>query len=317
MQDDSEDLMVRAAWYYHVEGMTQAEIAARLNMTRRRVNEMLAQALETGVVSVNFNSPLRACVELESRLCEAFGLKAAVVVPTPSDPRLVHKVVGRATAEYFNRLVQSHRPRAIGVGWGATLRETIQAVRPVRLEDVKVYSMIGGLTHGTEINTFETARSFAEVLAAKTRYLVAPIYMESPESREIVAAQAAFRKAFEAIGNVDIALVSAGDVTEESLLVRYGLPESVDPRELLALGAVGDLIGRYIDADGVPIDHPLNHQVMSPEIGDFRKIPTRIVTSGGEHKHAIMRAVVAAGHVNVVVTDSDCARHLLSAKAEI
>ncbi len=31
MQDESEDLMVQAAWYYHVEGMTQAGIGERLN----------------------------------------------------------------------------------------------------------------------------------------------------------------------------------------------------------------------------------------------------------------------------------------------
>ncbi|MDY6963630.1 MAG: sugar-binding transcriptional regulator, partial [Pseudomonadota bacterium] len=36
------DLMVKAAWLYHVEGLTQAQIAVRMNLTRRRINELMA-----------------------------------------------------------------------------------------------------------------------------------------------------------------------------------------------------------------------------------------------------------------------------------
>lgn len=311
MQDEGEDLMVKAAWYYHVEGMTQANIAERLNLTRRRVNEMLSQAHDSGLVSVHFNSPLSLCAELESRLCNRFGLKAAVVVPTPSDPALVHKVLGRATADFLTQLIHARKPRSIGLGWGSTLRETIMAARPQKFEDLEVYSIMGGLTHGTEINTFEIVRSFAERFGASGNYLVAPIYMDSADARRAIVAQNSFRNALEAIRNADVGLVSVGDVSDKSLQVRYGLPEGVDPDELVRAGAVGDLIGRYLDSDGRQIDHPLNHQVMSPEIEEFRQIPNRILASGGRHKHAIMRAVVAAGHVNVAITDADCAAQLL------
>ena len=39
------ELMVRAAWLYHVESLTQQQIAERMNITRRRVNEILSEAL--------------------------------------------------------------------------------------------------------------------------------------------------------------------------------------------------------------------------------------------------------------------------------
>jgi len=38
--------MVRASWLYHVEGLTQAQIAERMLLTRRKVNELLAAALD-------------------------------------------------------------------------------------------------------------------------------------------------------------------------------------------------------------------------------------------------------------------------------
>lgn len=31
-----QKLMAKAAWLYHVEGLTQAEIGERMNLTRRR-----------------------------------------------------------------------------------------------------------------------------------------------------------------------------------------------------------------------------------------------------------------------------------------
>jgi DNA-binding transcriptional regulator LsrR (DeoR family) len=135
--------------------------------------------------------------------------------------------------------------------------------------------------------------------------------MESSAARDVLINESGLRRTFEALRAIDIALVSAGDATDHSLLVRYGLPEGVTARALREAGAVGDLIGRYLDRDGQPIDHPLNRQVMSPEIEDFRNIPIRIVTSGGRHRQAILRAITAAGHVNVVITDAECARLLL------
>jgi DNA-binding transcriptional regulator LsrR (DeoR family) len=63
---------------------------------------------------------------------------------------------------------------------------------------------------------------------------------------------------------------------------------------------------------GAPIDHPLNRQVLSPELEDYRNIPHRIVAGGGAHKHAILRAVARTGLATVIVTDADSARALLA-----
>jgi DNA-binding transcriptional regulator LsrR (DeoR family) len=311
---EHDDLMVRAAWLYHVESLTQGEIAERLNLTRRRVNEILAAAVETGVVTVAFNSPLASSVALEGELRQAFGLADAVVAPTPEDAAQLHSVLGRAAAGYLNRLVQSRKPRSIGVGWGSTLKETIHFLQPAHAPDVEICSMMGGLTHGSEINTFEIVRGFAQVLGAGCQYFAAPIYAESPESREAIISQAVFRRTFQQICEVEVAYLSVGDVSDRSLQVRYGLPEGISADELKAAGAVGDILGRYLDRDGEPVDHPINRQVLAPELGQFRSIPTRIIASGGAHKTAILRAVVRAGHASILVTDEDTAKAILAAE---
>lgn len=312
---DQTDLMARAAWLYHMEGLTQAQIADRLNITRRRANEMLSAALREGLVTVSFNTKLTDCADLEMRLCQRFGLEDAIVVPTPGDPGQLHQIMGRAAAGYLDRFVPAKGISSFGVGWGSTLHETVNAMTPNALPDMEVHSMMGGLTHGAEINTFEIVRGFARVFSAQCRYFAAPIYAETPESRDAIISQAVFRRTFETICNVDLAYLSVGDVSSRSLQVRYGLPEDVTADDLLVHGAVGDLAGRFLDGNGKEINHPLNRQVLSPQLASFMGIRHRFIAGGGAHKIAIVRAVLAAGYATILAIDSECAKILLDTAA--
>ena len=47
-----ESLMVKAAWYYYFENMTQQAIADRLSISRMRVIKLLETARQTGVIQV-------------------------------------------------------------------------------------------------------------------------------------------------------------------------------------------------------------------------------------------------------------------------
>lgn len=303
--------MVRASWLYHVEGLTQAQIAERMLLTRRRVNELLAAALDQGVVRISFNSPLTENVELEAELRQRFDLSDAVVVPTPSDKSQIATVIGRAAAMFLERFIQASEPRALGVGWGATLRETAHHMAPANVPDVKVRSMMGGLTRGSEINTFEIVRSFAKVMNAECHYLAAPIYADSPDSRDAILVQPFFDSLLAEATAVDVSILSVGDVSSESLQVRYGLPTGTDVSELIAAGAVGDLLGRYLDAVGQEVNHSLNRQVISPSIESYQNIPTRIIASGGDHKKKILKSCLVARLATTLITDADNAIYLL------
>jgi DNA-binding transcriptional regulator LsrR (DeoR family) len=48
----SSDLGVRAAWLYHIEGLTQEQIARAMKIRRAKVIRLLAAARDSGVVRV-------------------------------------------------------------------------------------------------------------------------------------------------------------------------------------------------------------------------------------------------------------------------
>ncbi len=57
----------------------------------------------------------------------------------------------------------------------------------VAAPEIDVRSMMGGLTRGSEINTFEIVRAFGQALKAQCHYFAAPIDAESPQSSRQLA----------------------------------------------------------------------------------------------------------------------------------
>ena len=311
MSEEDEQLRVRVAWLYFMEGLTQADIAAKLGITRLRANRLLGEARESGLVNIQVNARLASCVALERQLVQETGLKDAVVVPTPADPDQIPAVLGRATAEYLARHLGENRVRGLGIGWGTTLRETIRHLRSANLTDLSINSMMGGLTYGLELNTFEIASEFARRVNGQCNYLAAPIYAGSPRSRDTILAQDVFRETFQRLATNDVALLSAGDLSRRSLLIRYGLPRDVTVDSLRAAGAVGDIMGTFLDARGQPVRHAVNKRVIAAPIEMLREIATVIVASGGLNKTAILAAVLRARLCSVLVIDELTARAAL------
>lgn len=301
MNDDQ--LSVRAAWLYHMEGLTQADIAARLKTTRIKVNRLLAEARDSGLVRVTLNSQLASCVALERELCAQTGLRDAVIVPTPDEPERLPVVLGQAAADYLGTFLRDTQITGLGIGWGATLRATIHHVATARYPGLTVGAMMGGLTRGLDINTFEIASDLAARLGAGCSYLAAPIYAGSPRSRDVILAQDVFEEAFARIRAMQVAILSVGDLTRKSLLIRNGLPRDVSVQDLRMAGAVGDIMGQFLDAEGRAVDHEINRRVIALPLAELRQIPTVIVASGGANKTRILAAILRAKLASVLVCD--------------
>ena len=308
MTSEEEQLRVRVAWLYFMEGLTQSDIADRLGITRLRANRLLAEARADGLVSIQVNARLADCVALERQLVAETSLRDAVVVPTPAGADQVPVVLGRATAEYLSRHLDEHRVRGLGIGWGTTLRETIRHMRAGSFPDMHVNSMMGGLTHGLELNTFEIASELARRVAAQCNYFAAPIYAGSARSRDTILAQDVFRDSLKRLATNDVALLSVGDLSRRSLLIRYGLPRDVTVESLRGAGAVGDIMGTFLDSRGQPVRHALNQRVIAPPIAMLRDIATVIVASGGLNKGAIIAAILRAKLCHVLVCDEATVR---------
>jgi DNA-binding transcriptional regulator LsrR (DeoR family) len=89
-------------------------------------------------------------------------------------------------------------------------------------------------------------------------------------------------------------------------------PEQFD--EVAAAGAVGQICLRFLDAEGAPVDTPLDDLVVGVTLAQLRRARSRCAVAGGKDKYAILRAALVGGWVDHLVTDGDTAGHLLEVR---
>lgn len=307
-ESDLDQAKARAAWYYFVGGLTQQEIADRLGMTRLRVNRLVGQARSDGSVRIEIRIPIVECIELEQKLATRYGLKDCVVVPSVADNADQQRVIGEAAAVLLGRHLEDGQ--AIGVGWGRTLRAGLARLTPRRHARSWVVAMMGGLTRGSGTNTFEVSTELARRIGAECYYMAAPIYCPSEDSRAVLLTHYGLAEVMRRSTEVDVAILSCGDLSPDrsELMATQILRENLD--SLKQAGAIGDLLGSFLGADGEPVDHPLNRCVMAVAPSAMTRVKTSILASGGLHKAPVIRAILEAGYVNRLVTDAAVARAL-------
>jgi DNA-binding transcriptional regulator LsrR (DeoR family) len=311
--DTEERFLAQVAWAYHVEGLTQEKVAEKLRVTRLRVNKALSEAHRRGLVRISFNTAFAACAELESALVDRFGLGRAYVAPAPADPEDVQTIVGAALGNVLSDVLADEGVRLFGMSWGNTLNIATRFIAALSRPDLEVISVMGGLTRGSDLNSFEITTRLAALLGAQHSFFTAPLYAGSRESRDTIMELDVFRALLARLRAVDALAMAAGDLSQRSLLMRDGLPQDTTIAELIARGGVGDVLGTVIDAQGRPIDHPINERVIGLGLSDLGRIPNVILAAGGAHKVAVIAALLGLGCVDTFVTDEMTARTLIGA----
>jgi DNA-binding transcriptional regulator LsrR (DeoR family) len=307
-------LTARICWHYFKEGQTQEAIAQRLGLTRKRVNRILNEAQSSGFVQITINGPEGACVELEQRLRETFHLRAAIVVPSPAPGVDVRTVVGAAAGQYVSAHLADGA--CLGINWGGTINAAAQNLVRRQGRGNTVVLLCGGLPESTRINPYDNAAMVARALDATCYYLTAPMFADSKALRDALVASEPVRRVLGMVRKLDMALLSAVDLSRDSKALEYG----VIPRELWKslrdAGAVGDICGHYFDRDGRAVDHPLAERAVNPPIGELRKVPALILAAGGAQKAPIIRGAILAGLCHVLITDEAAAAKLLREAAD-
>ncbi|OBZ94776.1 DeoR family transcriptional regulator [Pararhizobium polonicum] len=306
---DDELERARVAWFYFIGGQTQQEIAQRMNITRLKVNKIIGSVRESGSVQVSVTLPLTDCVELATKVSARYGLTEAVVVPDLDDFVEQKRVIGEAAGGMASLLIHEH-DMGVGIGSGRTLSFAVRTLRARPKPESWVVGLTGGVTRGSGTNTFEVATAFARALGVECHYLTAPIYCANPESRNAVLLNDELTDVLARTEIADIGLVSCGPVAEDTSLTHIRVvKDHLD--SVLKLGAVGEFLGCFLDAQGRPIDHFLNDSIIALPPDKLKLKPVSILVSGGTSKIPIIRAILRGGYVNRLVTNEAVARALL------
>jgi DNA-binding transcriptional regulator LsrR (DeoR family) len=300
---------IRIAWMYYVEGLTQSEIADRLGIGRVTVIRNINEAIRQREVKIWIEGDVAECLELEAQLKVAFNLRDSVVIPEPSLVANTTKAIGVAAGMYITDTLTDDM--TVGLGWGATLYESLQTLAPRQLENVQVISLLGGIVQARRYNPSEFAWQFARMVGADCYLLTAPAVVDSAETKETLIEKCGLRDVLRRAERLDVAVLSVGTLAPDSTAFRFNLLSDEDRTALIRLGAVGDLLFNFYDRDGKLVDHPINRRVISIPLSQLRDVPKRIIASGGNEKVDTLLGAIKLIDCNVLITNEATARELL------
>ena len=107
---------------------------------------------------------------------------------------------------------------------------------------------------------------------------------------------------------------AAGFVCESVviLVIKLGYINAKERDFLVRQGAVGEIAGRWIDTNGLPIKLPETINPIGISLGELQRIPNRLTVAGGREKTQAIRAILNGRLTTHLVTDEYTAQELLS-----
>lgn len=313
--DTSErlDLLAQVATWYYEDKLDQKAIAQRIGRSPSMVSRLLQEAHDRGLIEIRIHYPLKTATDLEGRLCQTFSLSQALVLAgVPADPSILHRRLGELGARYLQQCL--HKDIRIGIGWGITVFEVVRAMPTLSLREAQVIQIIGSIgSADPTVNGSEMARWLAQKLNATWRFLHAPLIVQSEATAQSLFRDPAIVETLALARQVEVALLGVGTTDPASSgLRRAGYLNETDLRSLQQSGAVGDILGLHLDANGHPLDISLNRRVIGTDLESLRSLPTVIVVASGAATVPAILAVLRGGYADVLVTDAATASAVLA-----
>ncbi|MEM9222606.1 MAG: sugar-binding transcriptional regulator [Pseudomonadota bacterium] len=309
--DEDNALAARAAWLYFSGGLTQGEVAKRLAVPSTKAHRLIARATKEGLVRVFVDAAVAECVALEEELCARYGLEYCRVAPDLGETGLPRRALGLAGASFLRQALESNNDACIGIGHGRTLAAVVSELPSLRGVEASIVSLIGGLTRKFAANPFDVIYRLAEKTGADAFLLPVPLYANSAADRDVMLSQLGVTQVLERRRAATLFFFGIGEVGSHAHLSETG---TVTPDEMAGLhrkGAVGEVLGHYLDVDGKPVSSNLSQRVIAPSLEELSGRMT-VAIAGGPTKTACVGAALAGGFLKGLITDEATARRLVS-----
>lgn len=311
---DRAHLLLRVSQLHYEQRLTQQEVGDRLHLTRWQVGRLLKEAHAKGIVRIEIVHPQGRDRQLENELMAVADLAEAVVIPGTDDPVQTRQAVARAAGEYLADLAEP--PGTLAVSWGRTMSDVASTIPSSWAQGTRVVQANGGLSRPGPGDPAAIITALARQAGGSTVFLPAPAIVDSPELAAALRREQSIAEVLRLARSADVLLFSLGAVNHESVLVQSGCLQPADEEMLIARGAVGDAVGRFLDAAGNAISPELEARSIGLELSDVIDSRLAIAVACGQDKWPVAQACLRRGLCDVLVTDSGTARHLTAVLAE-
>jgi DNA-binding transcriptional regulator LsrR (DeoR family) len=304
------DDAARAGWLYYIAGNTQDEIAKRLKVSRATAQRLVSLCLQERLITFRLEHPIAACMELAARLQERFGLAHCEVAPTnPAAPNAVGGIAERAAA-LLEATLRAEKPAIVAIGTGRTMRAAVEQVPPMDCPNHQIVSLVGNISPDGSASFFDALARLTDLTKARHYPMPLPVFVASDSERQQLLKLGPVSRVRAIAAKADLRLVGIGQIDQSAQVYVDGFITHDELLEMLRLGAVGEVAGWAMDAEGRVIDGGTNRRLTSVPL----PVPAKALTVGaalGRSKLPGIRAALKGRIINGLITDEATAQALL------
>jgi DNA-binding transcriptional regulator LsrR (DeoR family) len=310
VQPTDRNLAARAAWLSYIGGHTQEEIARRLGVSRIKINRLIAEAAEAGLVRVFVEGTAAECVALEDRIAKQWKLEFCSVSPTVDDGPLPLRTLSAAGAHYLHGVLERGEASLIGIGHGRTLAEMVQYLPRIARPNARFVSLLGSLTRHAAANPFDVIHRLTEITGAESYFMPAPFFADSVADKRVLLAQKSLQDVFALARTAQLHIVGIGEIGPKAHMVATGMITEGEHRELRRAGAVGEVLGRFVDSDGRPVAAEINERAVAIRLEEIKGRQV-VAVAGGKGKARAIMAVLESRVITGLITDETTAKAIV------
>lgn len=309
----SSDL-VRAAAVAHrfyVGQLTKQGIAEELGISRFKVARLLDLAREAGLVHIEVRAPLGIDMEFGQRVREAYGLSEAwVVTAVETSADALARRLGEVGAAMLADSVETGQP--IGISWGRTMRALVDSLEGI--PPCPIVQVAAGFPGDVDDSAAVTVRRLARVSGGEAHFLHAPLFVREAAVADSLRREPVNSGTLQRFAELQTVLVGIGAWDRE----RSAVASALRPEDLALLedaGAVAEVCGLFLAADGSIVGAELASRAMAIRAEDMRAVPDVLAVAGGPGKEQAVIAFARSGLCSRLVTDHVVAGAMLTEPA--
>jgi lsr operon transcriptional repressor len=301
-----KDLIVRIAWKYYNEGMTQNEIAAALNLSRMKVIKYLEKAKSSNIIQFKINLEKITNMDLQNEIKKKYGLQDIYIVPASNQKSIESLTV--AAAQYIEDRITSDM--MINIGYGQAVSKTLGYLNISTKYKVTFVSLSGGVKFYMP-TAIDTRSDYYTNPNYKHYIIPSPLIVSSVKLAEQMLKERSINKILKMIPFSNITVIGIGALNEQATIVKEDELSLNDLEILKAKGAVGDLLSQFYDINGKVLDIPVHKHLISTDIQFLKSLQHVVAVAGGLDKKDAIIGALNGGYIDVLITDESVAEAII------
>lgn len=307
--NNRQNQLVQIATLYYEEGLTQTTIAKKLNLSRPTVASMLKEAREEGIVKITIQHTDSNNYVLQDKIAKKYHLKSVLISSKRGNSQSTRSEIGSLCATLIERRLPDIN--SLGIGWGTTMYEFVQAAKYTSQPHLSIVPLIGGIgLLDVSYHSNHLAFTLAQKYNCQVNYFYAPAIADTLEMKHSLENSELIKQICEKGKNVDWAVVAVGNPLLSSTYRQLQLMNPTIEREIQNSAAIGDVLASFYDINGNSVHSSLSDRMIGISLEDLEKIKNVVVIAAGKEKQVSVKALLQKKLIDYLIIDPEIAEYL-------